>query len=148
MVTRRPRSFSRRPRLEAVSPLPRLDATPPVTKRCLVSIGRDARADAAKIVSRGRCDAGDASAPRTLRITAAGNRSSHRHMVARGAPRATTAYWLQPLPLWPSPVPPWHVVGGVNSGVVSTGSFDGGLRMTVLCPVHVSSQLSSAVFSG
>src|SRR5487761_1799874 len=85
MVTRRPRSFSRRPRLEAVSPLPRLDATPPVTNRCLVSIGRDARADAAKMVSRGRCDAGNASAPRTLRITAGSNRHSHRHLTP--APR-------------------------------------------------------------
>jgi hypothetical protein len=28
--------------LEAVSPLPRLDATPPVTKRCLVVAGLDA----------------------------------------------------------------------------------------------------------
>src|SRR5438067_8907848 len=57
MVTRRPRSFSSRPRLEAVSPLPRLDATPPVTNRCLVAIPRDARAGAVKMVSRGRCDA-------------------------------------------------------------------------------------------
>src|SRR5215472_9016064 len=39
MQTRSPRIFSRRPRLEAVSPLPRLEATPPVTKTCLVSTG-------------------------------------------------------------------------------------------------------------
>src|SRR5947209_14490999 len=32
IVTRSPRAFSRRPRLEAVRPLPRLEATPPVTK--------------------------------------------------------------------------------------------------------------------
>src|SRR2546421_12452967 len=37
MVTRRPRALSRRPRLAAVSPLPRLDTTPPVTKMCLVT---------------------------------------------------------------------------------------------------------------
>src|ERR1700759_4317544 len=48
MITFRPRSLSRRPRLEAVSPLPRLDATPPVTKRCRVDTGRDRYADAAK----------------------------------------------------------------------------------------------------
>src|SRR5690606_40176321 len=36
MVTRRPRRVRRRPRLDAVSPFPRLEATPPVTKRCLV----------------------------------------------------------------------------------------------------------------
>jgi len=35
-VDRSPRSLSSRPRLEAVKALPRLDATPPVTKRCLV----------------------------------------------------------------------------------------------------------------
>src|SRR6266516_5040220 len=48
MLTRRPRSLSSRPRLEAVSPLPRLDATPPVTNRCLVETGRDAYDAAAK----------------------------------------------------------------------------------------------------
>jgi len=48
MLTRRPRSFSRRPRLEAVSPLPRLEATPPVTKTCLVLDGRAACAGVAK----------------------------------------------------------------------------------------------------
>src|SRR3954469_19756713 len=36
MVTERPRARSRWPRLDAVSPLPREDATPPVTKMCLV----------------------------------------------------------------------------------------------------------------
>src|SRR3954464_15685086 len=36
MVTERPRARSRWPRLEAVSPFPREDATPPVTKMCLV----------------------------------------------------------------------------------------------------------------
>src|SRR4051794_18882549 len=41
MDTRSPRIFSSRPRLEAVSPLPRDDATPPVTNRCLVCTGRD-----------------------------------------------------------------------------------------------------------
>ena len=36
MVTRSPRDFSRLPRLEAVRPLPSEEATPPVTKTCLV----------------------------------------------------------------------------------------------------------------
>ena len=45
MLTRKPRSFSNLPMLEAVSPLPRLEATPPVTKRCLVVAGRDVCAD-------------------------------------------------------------------------------------------------------
>src|SRR5690625_7226233 len=36
MVTLSPRDFKSRPKLEAVRPLPRLEATPPVTKRCLV----------------------------------------------------------------------------------------------------------------
>src|SRR5918996_5390525 len=36
IVTRRPRERSRRPRLEAVRPLPSEEATPPVTNTCLV----------------------------------------------------------------------------------------------------------------
>src|SRR3569623_1744235 len=36
MVTRRPRDFSRLPRLDAVSPLPSEEATPPVTNTCMV----------------------------------------------------------------------------------------------------------------
>src|SRR5215471_17008649 len=95
MVTRRPRSFSSRPRLEAVSPLPRLEATPPVTKRCLVSIGRDARPDAAKMISRGRCYAGVPSAPRTLRITAGSNQNEHRHR-PRGPARGFAPGWPAP----------------------------------------------------
>src|SRR3954468_6253149 len=35
MTTRRPRALSRLPRLEPVRPLPREEATPPVTKMCL-----------------------------------------------------------------------------------------------------------------
>src|SRR5579859_4527848 len=49
IVTRRPRSLSRRPRLEAVRPLPRLEATPPVTNTCLVRTGRGVSADVAKL---------------------------------------------------------------------------------------------------
>src|SRR6266700_3182029 len=49
MVTRSPRSFSNRPRLDAVSPLPRLDATPPVTKTYLVEIDLDTSGGAAKM---------------------------------------------------------------------------------------------------
>ena len=44
MVTRSPRERSRRPRLEAVSPLPSEEATPPVTKTCLVGCGATKRA--------------------------------------------------------------------------------------------------------
>jgi hypothetical protein len=32
-----PRATNNRPRLEAVSPLPKLEATPPVTNKCLVT---------------------------------------------------------------------------------------------------------------
>ncbi len=39
MVTRRPRAFNRLPRLDAVSPLPSEEATPPVTNTCLVCCG-------------------------------------------------------------------------------------------------------------
>jgi hypothetical protein len=38
IVTRRPRATRRLPRLEAVSPLPSEEATPPVTKMCLVPL--------------------------------------------------------------------------------------------------------------
>src|SRR4051794_39083788 len=51
MTTRRPRAVSRLPRLEAVSPLPSEEATPPVTKMCLV-----VRAEGAKACSRGCCE--------------------------------------------------------------------------------------------
>ena len=37
MTTRSPRAVNNWPRLEAVSPLPREEATPPVTKTCLVA---------------------------------------------------------------------------------------------------------------
>src|SRR5918912_3494908 len=37
IVTRRPRELRRRPRLDAVSPLPSEEATPPVTNTCLVT---------------------------------------------------------------------------------------------------------------
>lgn len=37
MITRRPRAVSSWPRLDAVSPLPKEEATPPVTKTCLVA---------------------------------------------------------------------------------------------------------------
>jgi hypothetical protein len=41
-----------------------------------------------------------------------------------------------------------QVLGGVNSGLVSTGSVDGGLRITVVeLKVHVYSQLMSAFLS-
>ena len=37
IVTRRPREINNLPRLDAVRPLPRLEATPPVTNKCLVT---------------------------------------------------------------------------------------------------------------
>ena len=48
-------------------------------------------------------------------------------------------------PVLMSPLPPWQVVGGVNIGVASTGSFDGGLSTALACRVHWSSQLSSRI---
>ena len=36
IVTRSPRAFNRLPRLEAVRPFPREEATPPVTNTCFV----------------------------------------------------------------------------------------------------------------
>src|SRR6478735_2058364 len=38
MVTRRPRALRRLPRLDAVRPFPREEATPPVTNTCLVGV--------------------------------------------------------------------------------------------------------------
>ena len=54
MVTRRPREVSSRPRLEAVSPLPRDEATPPVTKMCLVMRGDCANATPVFVVGMSR----------------------------------------------------------------------------------------------
>ena len=70
MVTRSPRSFSRRPRLEAVRPLPRLEATPPVTKRCLVETGRDECGGVAKVRLPWSLPSGKSAGPRGLRISA------------------------------------------------------------------------------
>ncbi len=47
MVTRSPRAVSSSPRLEAVNPLPREEATPPLTKMCLVAL-RDWMRDCGK----------------------------------------------------------------------------------------------------
>src|SRR5664279_835202 len=55
MVTRRPREVSRRPRLEAVSPLPREEATPPVTKMCLVMRGDCAKLAPVSFVGSSDC---------------------------------------------------------------------------------------------
>src|ERR1035438_4547873 len=70
MVTLSPRSLRRRPRLDAVRPLPRLEATPPVTKRCLVEACRDVCDAAAngRLPWLVRC--GDPAGPRTIRISA------------------------------------------------------------------------------
>src|SRR5215813_11268642 len=87
MLTRRPRIFSRRPRLEAVSPLPRLDATPPVTKTCLVRTGRWVSGDDAKIGSRGQCRRSLPVGPRGLRISGTGLTDLDRHWIARTAGR-------------------------------------------------------------
>src|SRR5690348_17158704 len=55
ITTRSPRAVSRLPRLEAVRPLPSEDATPPVTKMCLVvrAVGANA---CSRVVCRGRAD--------------------------------------------------------------------------------------------
>src|SRR5918997_583089 len=73
METLSPRATRRLPRLEAVSPLPSEEATPPVTKRCLVSFARGptglqpisdlgtataTRPDRAHVPRPGRCSAG------------------------------------------------------------------------------------------
>src|SRR5262249_11502216 len=65
IVTRRPRAFSRLPRLLAVSPLPSEEVTPPVTKTCLV-----VRGGCTKEGSRDRmlCGAGGRD-PREFRLT-------------------------------------------------------------------------------
>ena len=69
MVTRSPRAFSRLPREEAVSPLPSDEATPPVTKTCLVG-WRSAKRD-----SRGsRCAARKLARPRGSRLARAPGR--------------------------------------------------------------------------
>src|SRR6476620_593452 len=60
IVTRRPRDFSRLPRLEAVSPLPREEATHPVTQTGLV-VPVDANCEAANFNSRGRSQLGAAA---------------------------------------------------------------------------------------
>src|SRR4051812_4326318 len=67
IVTRNPRDLSSRPRAEAVSPLPRELATPPVTKMCFVTgshrtphavggarMGDRSQRDAAHASTRGR----------------------------------------------------------------------------------------------
>src|SRR5580704_19210167 len=71
MVTRSPRSLSRRPRLDAVRPLPRLDATPPVTKRCLVETGRDECGAVTKLRLPLFAPGGKSAGPRGIRISAA-----------------------------------------------------------------------------
>src|SRR5581483_4588095 len=79
MVTRSPRAFSKRPRLEAVRPLPRLDATPPVTKRCLVDATRDEYDAAAKGRLPRLIRGGEAARPRATRISATPQANPQRH---------------------------------------------------------------------
>src|SRR5215472_12716531 len=79
MLTRRPRSLSRRPRLEAVRPLPRLDATPPVTKRCLVETGRDERGAVPKVRLPWSLSCGKSAGPRGIRISARPPQTGHQH---------------------------------------------------------------------
>src|SRR6516165_388185 len=87
MVTRRPRALSSRPRLEAVRPLPRLDATPPVTKRCLVDDARDENDAAGKGKLPWSVRSGEAAGPRAIRISAGHHHASQQ----RGPPRAKGA---------------------------------------------------------
>src|SRR5712692_6217713 len=71
MLTRSPRSLSRRPMLEAVRPLPRLEATPPVTNRCRVETGRDAYGGVTKVWLPWSVPASNPAGPRALRISGA-----------------------------------------------------------------------------
>ena len=78
-VTRRPRSLSRRPSDDAVSPLPRELATPPVTKMCFVMTGhhayRTATRDESGTVSNDRaasCSSATATRSPSLLIAVAG----------------------------------------------------------------------------
>src|SRR3546814_5471914 len=92
MVTRRPRDLSRLPKLEAVSPLPREDATPPVTKTCLVG------ADEAKENSRCQTE-------QEKGMSATGFQSTNGFPFADNQPRGSGP--SDPLaPKWPvSPLP-------------------------------------------
>src|ERR1022692_3474825 len=79
MVTLSPRSLRRRPRLDAVRPLPRLEATPPVTKRCLVEACRDVCDAAANLRLPWLVPCGDPAGPRTIRISADRYSPAQRH---------------------------------------------------------------------
>src|SRR6516164_4032939 len=79
MVTRSPRALSSRPRLDAVRPLPRLDATPPVTKRCLVCARRDASKGSSPVVGPRR---------RSRRST------GHQYIGQRPSTAASPPSWL------------------------------------------------------
>src|SRR5215472_10538118 len=91
MVTRRPRALSRRPRLEAVRPLPRLDATPPVTKRCLVDAARDENDATAKGGLPWSVRCGEAAGPRAIRISAGHHPGLQQHFVPVSAAPAGRA---------------------------------------------------------
>src|SRR5689334_8402532 len=86
IVTRSPRALSRRPRLEAVRPLPRLEATPPVTKRCLVNAGREEKGAAAKGRLPWSVRSGNPAGPRAIRISASGY-ARRRHTGTGGGQR-------------------------------------------------------------
>src|SRR5699024_4948732 len=95
MVTRRPRAVSNCPRLEAVSPLPSDDATPPVPKMCLVADRDAARfSDQECPVSRPR-NGGLLwwlrSAPRGFRLSPSARRGENRHRRARIRAHAVVA---------------------------------------------------------
>src|SRR3954469_11519707 len=78
-VTRRPRLLSKRPSDDAVSPLPRLEATPPVTKMCFVN-----PLPPAPFAGAGTRRYGDAPAPLAPpahgRSTVPGAHASPRHL--------------------------------------------------------------------
>src|SRR5690349_18231490 len=98
MVTRRPRARRRCPRLEAVSPLPSDEATPPVTKTCLVGWLATNRTPVARFHSKCRGEGpdpaaeslGSASSPRdsTLSTIAAPRRTTLRRPGCHGRIRA------------------------------------------------------------
>src|SRR5690606_23729218 len=103
IVTLRPRSLRRRPRLEAVSPLPRLEATPPVTNTCLVCAALRKKGSRGRFGPRRRTASG--KCPRGIRISKASLNS---------ALTCANPSWPDRNPLWREPEPPGNLSGYVD----------------------------------
>ena len=89
ITTRRPRALSSMPRLEAVRPLPSEEATPPVTKMCLVVVdfgGRHGQ-EGAPVVAV--CECGAARRARRSRCSCGGAVAAVRGFCGPTGPRAT-----------------------------------------------------------